>query len=112
MHVRACVCARKVFVKESFFVASTKLQKKISNPLMCTTFFFCLGYRFAAAGGFPSAQYRLASKVTEVALSVEDGAREVDIVVPKDKVYDGDWKGTVPWSAPLLGLIHSMCQAR
>ncbi|CAG0915131.1 unnamed protein product [Notodromas monacha] len=46
-----------------------------------------------AASGFPSAQYRLESKLREVMDSVADGAREVDIVVPKDKVYDEDWEG-------------------
>ncbi|CAI4232686.1 unnamed protein product [Auanema sp. JU1783] len=44
------------------------------------------------AGGFPSGQYHLQSKVLEVELTVADGANEIDIVISRAAALDEDWK--------------------
>uniref|UniRef100_A0A8R1DJD9 deoxyribose-phosphate aldolase n=1 Tax=Caenorhabditis japonica TaxID=281687 RepID=A0A8R1DJD9_CAEJA len=44
------------------------------------------------AGGFPSGQYHLASKVLEVELTVADGATEIDIVISRAAALEEDWK--------------------
>ncbi|CAI5443410.1 unnamed protein product [Caenorhabditis angaria] len=44
------------------------------------------------AGGFPSGQYHLKSKILEVELSVADGATEIDIVISRAAALEQDWK--------------------
>uniref|UniRef100_A0A1I7TSZ2 deoxyribose-phosphate aldolase n=1 Tax=Caenorhabditis tropicalis TaxID=1561998 RepID=A0A1I7TSZ2_9PELO len=44
------------------------------------------------AGGFPSGQYHLQSKVLECELSVADGATEIDIVISRASALEEDWK--------------------
>ncbi|CAO4365899.1 unnamed protein product [Caenorhabditis nigoni] len=44
------------------------------------------------AGGFPSGQYHLKSKVLECELSVADGATEIDIVISRASALEEDWK--------------------
>lgn len=45
----------------------------------------------AAVCGFPSGAHRPAVKAAEAALAVEEGAREVDVVVDLGLAADGDW---------------------
>ncbi|ULU06997.1 hypothetical protein L3Y34_018645 [Caenorhabditis briggsae] len=44
------------------------------------------------AGGFPSGQYHLKSKVLECELTVADGATEIDIVISRASALEEDWK--------------------
>ena len=45
------------------------------------------------SGSFPSSQARLEVKVAETALAVQDGATEIDIVMPVGKFLSGDYEG-------------------
>lgn len=44
------------------------------------------------AGGFPSGQYRIETRVDEVKYAVADGANEIDIVINRSAALTGDWK--------------------
>ncbi len=45
------------------------------------------------SGAFPSSQARIEVKVAETALAVNDGATEIDIVMPVGKFIDEDYEG-------------------
>ena len=45
------------------------------------------------SGSFPSSQARIEVKVAETALAVQDGATEIDIVMPVGKFLSGDYEG-------------------
>lgn len=45
------------------------------------------------SGSFPSSQARIEVKVAETALTVADGATEIDIVLPVGKFLSGDYEG-------------------
>lgn len=45
------------------------------------------------SGSFPSSQARIEVKVAETALAVDDGATEIDIVLPVGKFLFGDYEG-------------------
>lgn len=45
------------------------------------------------SGSFPSSQARIEVKVAETALAVQDGADEIDIVLPVGKFLSGDYEG-------------------
>jgi len=45
----------------------------------------------STAGGFPSGQYRLESRLLEVQLAVSDGATEIDIVINRAAALTDDW---------------------
>ncbi|XP_045626078.2 deoxyribose-phosphate aldolase [Procambarus clarkii] len=47
----------------------------------------------AVATGFPSGQYHLKTRLEEIRLAVEDGAREIDIVISREMALLGNWKG-------------------
>ncbi len=47
----------------------------------------------AVSTGFPAAQIAHNIKVAEVKASVKAGAKEIDIVISREKVLTGDWKG-------------------
>ncbi len=47
----------------------------------------------AVSTGFPAAQNTQAQKLNEIRSSVRAGAGEIDIVVSRGKVLNGDWKG-------------------
>ena len=44
------------------------------------------------AGGFPSGQYRLETRIQEIELAVLDGANEIDAVINRAAVLEGDWR--------------------
>lgn len=46
----------------------------------------------AVAAGFPSGQYHMKSKLDEIGCCIEDGAKEIDIVISRDLVLCGEWK--------------------
>ncbi|KAI1727786.1 deoC/LacD family aldolase domain-containing protein [Ditylenchus destructor] len=46
----------------------------------------------SVAGGFPSGQYHLASRLLEVKLAVADGANEIDTVINRAAALDGQWE--------------------
>lgn len=46
----------------------------------------------SVAGGFPSGQYRIETRIDEVKLAVADGANEIDIVISRSAALTGDWK--------------------
>ncbi|CAL1272821.1 unnamed protein product [Larinioides sclopetarius] len=46
----------------------------------------------AVAAGFPSAQYHLDTKLEEIKCCVNDGAREIDIVISRHLVLQGEWE--------------------
>lgn len=46
---------------------------------------------FPVAGGFPSGQYRIESRLLEIELAVKDGATEIDTVINRAAALDGDW---------------------
>lgn len=45
------------------------------------------------SGSFPSSQARIEVKIAETALAVQDGATEIDIVMPVGKFLSGDYQG-------------------
>lgn len=45
------------------------------------------------SGSFPSSQARTEVKIAETALAVQDGATEIDIVMPVGKFLSGDYQG-------------------
>jgi len=46
----------------------------------------------SVAGGFPSGQYKIESRLLECKLAVEDGATEIDIVINRCAALLGDWE--------------------
>uniref|UniRef100_A0A0A9XXY8 deoxyribose-phosphate aldolase n=1 Tax=Lygus hesperus TaxID=30085 RepID=A0A0A9XXY8_LYGHE len=46
----------------------------------------------AVAGGFPSGQYPLSTRVSEVAFCVDQGADEIDIVIDRSLVLNRQWE--------------------
>lgn len=48
------------------------------------------------AAGFPSGQTPLETKLAEIKLAVEYGAREIDIVISRSLVLTGQWEGKYP----------------
>lgn len=48
------------------------------------------------AAGFPSGQTPLETKLAEIRLAVEYGAREIDIVISRSLVLAGQWEGECP----------------
>ncbi|KFW02024.1 Putative deoxyribose-phosphate aldolase, partial [Fulmarus glacialis] len=47
----------------------------------------------SVAAGFPSGQTPLETKLAEIKLAVEYGAREIDIVISRSLVLTGQWEG-------------------
>ena len=47
----------------------------------------------AVATGFPSGQYSLKTRLEEIKLAIESGAREIDIVINRELALKNDWKG-------------------
>lgn len=47
----------------------------------------------SVATGFPAGQTPLPQKLAEIRAAVEDGAREIDIVISRDMALRGDWQG-------------------
>lgn len=45
------------------------------------------------AAGFPSGQTPLETKLAEIKLAVQYGAREIDIVISRSLVLSGQWEG-------------------
>ncbi|CAM4484396.1 unnamed protein product [Lepidochelys kempii] len=58
----------------------------------------------SVATGFPAAQTPLKTKLEEIRIAVEDGAREIDIVINRTLVLTGQWEG-------LYEEIHQFRQA-
>lgn len=46
----------------------------------------------AVSTGFPAGQTPLNIKISEIEASVADGAKEIDIVISREKVLTGDWQ--------------------
>lgn len=46
----------------------------------------------SVAAGFPSAQYHLNTKLREIQCCVKDGAKEIDIVISRNLVLEGEWE--------------------
>ena len=46
----------------------------------------------AVATGFPSGQYPLSTRLTEVSDAVAAGAKEIDIVINREAALKGDWE--------------------
>jgi len=46
----------------------------------------------AVAAGFPSGQYHMDSRLSEIKYSVQEGAKEIDIVISRDLVLCGKWE--------------------
>ena len=47
----------------------------------------------SVAGGFPSGQYPLCSRLMEVKWAVEVGAAEIDVVIDRAAALEGNWEG-------------------
>ncbi|XP_059582530.1 deoxyribose-phosphate aldolase isoform X2 [Alligator mississippiensis] len=47
----------------------------------------------SVATGFPAGQTPLQTKLDEIRIAVEDGAREIDIVISRTLVLTGQWEG-------------------
>ena len=50
----------------------------------------------AVATGFPSGQYHLETRLKEISLTVNEGASEIDIVINRTAVLQGNWRG-IKW---------------
>lgn len=46
----------------------------------------------AVAAGFPSGQYHMKSRLDEIRYCIEDGAKEIDIVISRDLALCGEWE--------------------
>jgi deoxyribose-phosphate aldolase len=46
----------------------------------------------SVATGFPAGQTPLPQRIAEIEQAVESGAREIDVVIPRNFVLTGDWK--------------------
>lgn len=61
----------------------------------CVEILDCLGSSVpiaAVAAGFPSGQYPMMCKLDEIECCIEDGAKEIDIVISRELVLYGEWK--------------------
>jgi len=47
----------------------------------------------AVSTGFPAGQSPLPIKLSEITASVNEGAKEIDIVISREKIFTGDWQG-------------------
>lgn len=47
----------------------------------------------SVATGFPAGQTHLKTRLEEIKMAVEDGAREIDIVINRQYVFAGNWQG-------------------
>ena len=45
----------------------------------------------AVATGFPSGQYALSTRLQEIKMAVEAGAREIDIVINRQLALENNW---------------------
>jgi deoxyribose-phosphate aldolase len=45
------------------------------------------------ATGFPAGQTHLKTRLEEIRLAVEDGAKEIDVVINRTLVLTGQWEG-------------------
>ena len=60
----------------------------------------------AVATGFPSGQYQLDTRLREITSAVNDGASEIDIVINRTSVLQGNWKGIFLYAAkPIRSVI-------
>ncbi|VDP10443.1 unnamed protein product [Soboliphyme baturini] len=46
----------------------------------------------SVAGGFPSGQYKLVTRLQEATLAIADGADELDVVINRAAALQGDWE--------------------
>lgn len=44
------------------------------------------------AGGFPSGQYKLVTRLEEIRLAIVDGAKEIDTVINRCAALQGKWQ--------------------
>ncbi|XP_015910151.1 deoxyribose-phosphate aldolase [Parasteatoda tepidariorum] len=61
----------------------------------CAKTFKCLNADIpiaSVAAGFPSGQYHMETRLSEIECCVRDGAREIDVVISRDLVLQGDWE--------------------
>lgn len=63
------------------------------------------------AAGFPSGQTPLETKLAEIKLAVEYGAREIDIVISRSLVLTGQWEGKYPPFGKELKPVYVHVQA-
>lgn len=59
----------------------------------------------AAVCGFPSGAHRPAVKAAEAALAVQEGAREIDVVIDLGLAADGDWAAVEADLAAVRGAV-------
>ena len=45
------------------------------------------------ATGFPSGQFDLKTRLAEIRFCVEQGAKEIDVVISRGLALRGEWKG-------------------
>lgn len=55
----------------------------------------CFSLLFVVATGFPAGQTPLETRLVEIKMAVEAGAREIDIVISRTKALHGDWQGII-----------------
>lgn len=56
-------------------------------------FIFCIFFLSLVASGFPAGQTALKTRLEEIRIAVEDGAREIDIVINRTLALSGQWEG-------------------
>ncbi len=83
----------------AFYEAYPKLSN-VASICVFPSFVECVGLEIdgtpmritSVAGGFPSSQTFVEVKALEVAMAVESGADEIDIVIPVGKCLEGDFE--------------------
>lgn len=48
--------------------------------------------KILVAGGFPSGQYRIESRLMEIKLAIKDGANEIDTVIDRAAALEQNWE--------------------
>lgn len=51
-----------------------------------------IGFCFPVAGGFPSGQYPLSTRLGEIKFAIDAGATEIDIVIDRSLALTGQWE--------------------
>uniref|UniRef100_A0ACB8FMD5 Uncharacterized protein n=1 Tax=Sphaerodactylus townsendi TaxID=933632 RepID=A0ACB8FMD5_9SAUR len=61
----------------------------------------------SVATGFPAGQTALKTRLEEIRLAVEDGAKEIDIVINRTLVLTGQWEGECAQSRDKTRILNS-----
>jgi deoxyribose-phosphate aldolase len=79
--------------KQAFICVGLKVQSIIISKAYFKVQSVIIYTCISVATGFPTGQTALKTRLEEIRMAVEDGAREIDIVINRQMALTGDWKG-------------------